>query len=284
MELSDIDKANFTFITFRAHVSEPQVFEDFINIFLPYISLKFPFYIYSIEDDDTPSRHIHLLLQHDQKDKQKLKQKIEAKYFKDFLKSLKSKETALAHALKYGKGPDGEDFGFTMKIEDKMKCIGYIYKDITRRNRTEGISQDCITQCCDFYYANRRIKNSSDNDWKIITSKNFHIKLEQYATENDKTVHDYDLVARMTHDKHSFQISAKDQEKYICELRFANKEYDTKNEEFYEINKFQEKTKLTEEDKYISYLQSKLKSAQVDYMGYFDNWESTKTTFQKQTM
>jgi hypothetical protein len=223
MELSNLDKANFTFITFRAHVSEPQVFEDFINIFLPYISLKFPFYIYSIEDDDTPSRHIHILLQHDQKDKQKLKQKIEAKYFKDFTKSLKSKETALAHALKYGKGPDGEDFGFTMKIEDKMKCIGYIYKDITRRNRTEGISQDCITQCCDFYHANRRIKNSSENDWKILTTKNIHIKVEQFCKEKNQDLNSPLLQHNMVKDKHTFiNLTTKQRKMAFAELRYYN--------------------------------------------------------------
>ena len=113
MELSDLDKANFSFITFRAQESEPQVFEDFISIFLPHISLKFPFYIYSIEDDDSPSRHIHLLLQHNEKDTQKLKQRIEAKYFKDFNRLLKGKETTTVVALRYGRGPDGEDFGFT---------------------------------------------------------------------------------------------------------------------------------------------------------------------------
>ena len=135
MELEEIEKSNFTFITFRAHVSEPQVFEDFISFFLPHISLKFPFYIYSIESDDTASRHIHILLQHNEKETQKLKQKIQNKQYKLFEKSLKNKQTKLAIALKYGKGPDGEDFGFTMKIEDKMKCIGYIFKDITSRNR-----------------------------------------------------------------------------------------------------------------------------------------------------
>lgn len=223
MELSEIDKANFTFITFRAHVSEPQVFEDFISIFLPYISLKFPFYIYSIEDDDTPSRHIHLLLNHNEKDKQKLKQKIEAKYFKEFTKSLISKETALSHAIKYGKGPDGEDFGFTMKIEDKMKCIGYIYKDITRRNRTEGISQDCITQCCDFYYANRRIKNSTENDWKIITTKNIHTKVEQFCKENKQDLNSPILQQNMVKHKHTFiNLTIKQRKMAFAELRYYN--------------------------------------------------------------
>jgi len=123
MELDELEESNFCFITFRAHISETQVFEDFISYFLPHISLKFPFYIYTVEDDDSPGRHIHILLKHDEKDKQKLKQKIEAKWYKDFSKSLQNKQTDLRCALAYGRGPDGDDFGFTMKIEDKMKCI-----------------------------------------------------------------------------------------------------------------------------------------------------------------
>jgi len=221
MELSELEKANFTFITFRAHVSEPQVFEDFINTFLPYISLKFSFYIYSIEDDDTSSRHIHLLLQHDQKDKQKLKQKIEAKYFKDFSKSIKDKQTNLSCALKYGKGPDGEDFGFTMKIEDKMKCIGYIFKDITRRNKTSGLSQSLITQCCDFYFSNRRIKNTTDNDWKQLTTKNIHVKIEEYCKTTGQDVMSPLLQFNMVKDKHTFiQLTTKQRKMAFAELRY----------------------------------------------------------------
>lgn len=223
MELSDLDKANFTFITFRAHVSEPQVFEDFISFFLPHISSKFPFYIYSIEDDDSPSRHIHLLLQHNEKDKQKLKQKIEAKQFKEFTKLLKNKETALSHAIKYGKGPDGEDFGFTMKIEDKMKCIGYIFKDITRRNKLSGLSQSLITQCCDFYFANRRIKNATDNDWKIITTKNIHTKVEQFCKEKNQDLNSPLLQHNMVKDKYTFiNLTTKQRKMAFAELRYYN--------------------------------------------------------------
>lgn len=226
MELDEIDKLNFTFITFRAHVSEPQVFEDFISFFLPHISLKFPFYIYSIEADDTPSRHIHILLQHDEKETQKLKQKIENKQFKLFVKSLAEKQTDIKCALKYGRfsdGPDEETFGFTMKIEDKMKCIGYIFKDITRRNKTDGISQDVITQSCDFYFANRRIKNQSQSDWITITTKNIHSKIEQYCKENNQDVNSPVLHQSMVRDKHTFvQITPKQRKMAIAELKYYN--------------------------------------------------------------
>lgn len=229
MELDELDDRNFTFITFRAHVSEPQVFEDFISTFLPYVSLKFSFYIYSIEDDDSPNRHIHLLLQHNEKDKQKLKQKIEAKYFKDFSKSIQDKQTDLKHAIKYGKGPSGEDFGFTMAIEDKMKCVGYIFKDITRRNKTSGLSQSLITQCCDFYFANRRIKNTTDNDWKQLTTKNIHIKIEEYCKATGQDVLSPLLQFNMVKDKHTFiQLTTKQRKMAIAELAISQGKDDPK--------------------------------------------------------
>lgn len=287
MDVAELDRNKFTFITFRAHVSEPQVFEDFIAYFLPHISSKFPFYIYSIENDDTPGRHIHLLLQHYESEHKFLKQKIEAKWFKDFKLRIKNKQTQLNCAFKYGSKSvticRDEIFGFTMKLEEKMKCIGYIFKDITRRNKSCGLSQSLITKCCDFYFANRRIENATDKDWKIINNKNFHISCEQFAEQNNMTVHDYELIARMTHQRHSFQISAKDQEKYIAELRFANKNYDGKNNEFKIINKFQDSFKTDEESSYITYLQTLLKKHNIEYQGFYDNWYISPTTFDKKT-
>lgn len=275
MELDELDEHNFTFITFRAHVSEPQVFEDFISTFLPYVSLKFSFYIYSIEDDDSPNRHIHLLLQHNEKDKQKLKQKIEAKYFKDFSKSIQDKQTDLKHAIKYGKGPSGEDFGFTMAIEDKMKCVGYIFKDITRRNKTSGLSQSLITQCCDFYFANRRIKNTTDNDWKQLTTKNIHIKIEEYCKATGQDVLSPLLQFNMVKDKHTFiQLTTKQRKMAIAELAISQGKDDPKiraemegeeyrssefytNEELIEKNK-NLKLKLKEKELEIERLKAKL--------------------------
>ena len=219
--LEELDKSKFAFITFRSHDSEPQVFEDFISLLLPHISLKFLFYIYSIEDDDTSSRHIHILVKHEERDKDKLKQKIEQKWFKDFGKSLQGKQTILKHALHYGRGPDGEDFGFSMTIEDKMKCIGYICKDITRRNKRDILSQEVITQCCDFYFANRRIKNASTNDWIAITPKNIHQKIEQFQKEHELDINDPGLITFMTDSKHTFNQITKQQRKLsLAELKW----------------------------------------------------------------
>jgi len=226
MELSDIDKANFTFITFNAAASEPQVFEDFIIIFLTHISLKFPFYIYSIEKDGTPSRHLHMLIQHNETEHGKIKQKIEQKYFKDFSKSIQNKSTNLNVALKYGSKTTTIDpektFGFTMKIEDKMKCIGYIFKDITTRNKTSGLSQSLITQCCDFYFSDRRIKNTTDNDWKQLTTKNIHVKIEEFCKETGQDVLSPLLQHNMVKNKHTFiQLSNKQRKMAIAELQYS---------------------------------------------------------------
>lgn len=232
MDLDDLNKSNFSFITFRAHIAEPQVFEDFLPLFLSHISIKFPFHVYSVEEDDSPGRHIHVFIKHCEKDKQKLKQRIEAKWFKDFTKLTKDKLTDMKVALVYGRGPDGEDFGFTMTIEDKMKCVGYLFKEITRRNRSEGLSQSLITKCCDFYYANRRIKNATDNDWKILSTKNIHVKIEQFCKEQNIDVETPELQELMVQNKYTFiQLSNKQRKMAFAELLHSQKKYDVKNEQ-----------------------------------------------------
>jgi len=232
MELAELNKNRIGFITFRSHVSNPQVFEDFLSVFLPFISLNFPTYTYSIEKDDTPDRHIHMAVVVDEKiyDTQKLKQKIESKWYKDLMKRLSLSQTDIKHAWKldYNKDPDPEtDSSGNLKmtqIEHKMKVIGYIHKDINRRTEIRGLSQSLITKCCDFYFANRKNKNAVDKDWKQITSKNFHIIVEQYCKDKD-----YDLLDPMIHeymvqDKHTFlQLSTKQRKMGFAELKMAHK-------------------------------------------------------------
>lgn len=228
------------FITFRAHVSEPQLFEDYLNIFLPILN-NFEKYAYSIEEDDTPNRHIHVILSLNSsiKDKSKLDQKFNNKFMKDFKKSLGIKQTAWEHAYDSKYLPDTQ--------EDVLKVLGYVLKeDNCPRRRVKNISTNLITQGIKFHVSTARIENSSvKNDWKIINSKNFHIMLEHYAQKNNMTVHDWDLIPRMTHDRHTFQISARDLKKYESELKFANSEYDEKSEHLDEILNFRENNENT---------------------------------------
>ena len=127
-----------------------------------------------------------------------------------------------------------------MTLEDKMKSIAYCSKDICRRQAVNNISQEVITQSCKFYYASQKSQPETTKGWTIINGKNFHIKLENFATKNSMTVHDYELIPRMTHERHTFQMSSREQKKYLAELKFAHKNYDVLNPELNTIMEFDE--------------------------------------------
>jgi len=233
---TELTNTRWGFITFRAHVSEPQLFEDYLNIFLPILN-NFEKYAYSIEEDNSPNRHIHAIvsLTPTIKDKSKLDQKFTNKFIKDFKKSLGIKQTAWEHAYDSKYLPD--------TLEDVMKVLGYVLKDdkVIRR-RVKNITTNQITQAIKYHVSTARIESSVvQNDIKIINNKNFHISCEHFAKKNNMTVHDWDLIPRMTHQRHSFQINAKDMKKYESELRFMNSEYDEKSEHLDEILSFREK-------------------------------------------
>ena len=232
--MDELEKNNGCFLTFRAMTSEPHIFENFINIFLPIVTTKFPTHIYSVEKDDSPDRHLHLFFLHNEKDTQKLKQKLYPKAVRDFFKSLDGNQTKFPQCFLVGRresDPEDVKFGFTMTLEDKMKALAYCCKDICRRQVCNNISQEVMTQSCKFYYATEKSKPPTEKGWTIINGRNFHVKLEQFARENSMSVHDYELIPKMTHQHHSFQMSAREQKKDYSELKFAHKKYNVINPE-----------------------------------------------------
>ena len=227
MELEGLNNQRIGFITFRAHVSQPQVFEDFMSVFLPHISSNFPIYTYSIEKDDSPDRHLHMAVAVDEKiyDTQKLKQKIESKWLKDFNKRLSLGSTDIKHAyvLKFNEDPDDSSKKIKMnQLEHKMKIIGYIHKEINKRTEICGLSQSLITECCDFYFANRRMENKVDNDWKLLTTKNIHILTEQFCKEHELDVMSPMLQHHMVKNRYTFiQLSMKQRKMAFAELMYS---------------------------------------------------------------
>lgn len=268
--MDEIDKSNGCFLTFRAHMSEPDVFEDFLHIFLPIVTTKFPNHIYSVEKDDSPDRHLHLFFLHNEKETKNIKQKLYPKAVKDFFKSLNSSETTMKNSFLIGRKfnqTEEESFGFKMTLEDKMKAIAYCGKDICRRQVINHISQEVITTSCKFYYSTEKRKPSTEKGWKIINGKNFHIKLEEYSSKNNMTVHDYELIPKMTHDRHTFQLTAREQKKYIAELRFAHKEYNLINDEVLDFMEYEDQNHpyIQEQTDYIHYLKQKLNHNGIEF-------------------
>lgn len=227
----------YGFITLRAHVNESQVFEDFLTYFLP-ILFKHKSYAYTIEKDDTPDRHIHAFFECSEsaKDKNNAIQpwigsssKKPKKFIKDFRKSIETKQTIWSHFWDSSFLPN--------TYEDVMKILGYVMKDPSPRRRgVKNISDQVIKTAVDFHAATLRIDDSCiDKDVKIINNKNFHICVEDFAKKNNMTVHDIEIIPKMTHARHSFQINGRDLKKYHAELKFMNEKFDMKSEQIQQI-------------------------------------------------
>lgn len=240
------------YITFKAHVCECHVFEDFINIFLPVLTTN-THYIYSVEEDDTPNRHIHAVFALGKENGickpeiDKINQKFNNKFMKQFKKSLGIKQTQWKVCWYPELVKDTK--------EDFLRVVGYCLKDDLKntRSRVKNIPTTFLTQATKFQIASARIEADSviKNDIKIITSKNFHVSCEAYAKKNNMTVHDWELIPKMTHDRHSFQISARDLKKYEAELLFMNSEYDIKSEHIKQIMDYKNEVKTNDDDLYL---------------------------------
>lgn len=263
------------FLTIRAHETEPQVFEDMLTLLLP-IFHKFAPFTYHIEDDDTPSRHLHCFftLPPNIKEKQKIIQKLQPKHVKDFLQSLKKNNKQTQYDPKWDCKfnqvkliPDNE--------HDVLKTLGYTIKETCKRSRSFH-DPEYLRQALETYMVDHRNKTTEyKNSWKIINSKNFHYSLEEYAKKNNMTVHDGSLIPKMTHDKHSFQIRDVDLKKYLCELRFAHKKYDEHTYEYFQLNpdidvQDENEYNYAQMEDYANYLKKLLEKHNIEYKSYFD--------------
>lgn len=215
-------ESRWGFITFRAHVSEPSLFEDFLIIFLPILN-TFTHYVYSIEKDNTPDRHIHCLfnLTSAMKDKSKIDQKFTNKFMKDFKKSLGLKQTDWSHAY--------QSKMVENSFEDFLKVLGYCIKDddVTRR-RVQNIPTNYLTQGIKFHVSTARIeKTHHENDWKAIKPQNVHALVDHFSKENDIDVIDTAIIPAMVKAKHTFvQIAPQQLKLALTELKYAKYQND----------------------------------------------------------
>lgn len=207
------------FLTFRAHESEPDLFEKFIIIFLPMLE-KFEKYVYHIENDDTPAKHIHCFFTHNYKDASKITQYFLNKDMKNLKKTFN--QTTWQHAWDCQMVKDTK--------EDKLKALGYTVKDNVKRKYVKGYSAKELLDAVNYYILTKRIDKTDglDNDWKYLTPKNVHINITEFCKQNNITVHDYDLIPKMVLNKTSFiQLSQKQLNLALAELKY----YDNHEEE-----------------------------------------------------
>ncbi len=172
------------FVTFRAHSAEPQVFEDWMILLLKIIKRQ-KNYAYQIEWDETPSRHIHLLL-YDKIDISKIHQLFNNKQEKLFKKFLEYKLTV------WDKDSDNKGFCNIICCDDKDPLssteyyLGYIHKhNCPRRGHSVDITSEIIHDAVMLYYTNKKLskRDEKNNDIKLITSKNIYSNLISFVND-----------------------------------------------------------------------------------------------------
>lgn len=211
----------FYLFTFRPQITEQELFENFITIFIPELK-KLIKYSYSIEDDNTLQKHIHVVAESKAKDLSAFKQIFNKKIFKDFKSTLKTKQT--------------NEHGFDdqkIRDEDFLKVLGYVNKETQCLRREYNFTNEEILQAVEYYYTTKHIdkqKNIS-NDWTILTTKNAHVIIENYVKEHNidwtSFLVEQDIKIRMIKDKYSFaSISKKQIGTIFNELIIANTQSD----------------------------------------------------------
>jgi hypothetical protein len=209
----------FYLFTFRPQVSDQHLFEDFLSIFLPILDTLSK-YSYSIEEDGTLNKHIHVLVEHKAKDNNAWKQLFKRKIFKDFKESLTSKMT--------------NEHGFDDRMvkedpEDLLKVLGYVNKETDCiRRKYKGFTNEEVLSGIKFYYASEHIdKSKVKNDWTVLTTKNAHVIIEKFVEDNEMDWNEFmieqTIKIKMIESKFSFiNFTKEKQSQLFNELIIAN--------------------------------------------------------------
>lgn len=249
----------YYFLTARAHVSETQVFEDYLKILLPFITNRQEYH-YSIEKDDTCDRHIHVLLDDNAKDVNAFMRKLNTKHFKLFWDHLKDKVSVK------------EQLTFTKIIKDDevKKTIGYIFKDVnSRQGSSKFEDKKYIQECVELYWTVERLiarkKKSNIKDVILMTSKNFYSKVQEFCNTSGIRYDDESLLYSMKQAGYGFiNLTRRQKEEGFRELRILYDQEKTEDKlnvrgEMYE-NTDHEKEELMEELLTLLYAEDNLQT------------------------
>lgn len=220
----------YCLFTFNPHPSDTKEFVQEMQSLLQPILSKLKKYIFVREKKGKPEEHIHLLFGSESIcDKDKIKQKIENKAIKLFIKNrIKDSNTDYKHAFDYLLVENTE--------EQHMYYVGYVCKETDCKPITLSYSQEYITTCVEYYNSVKRNETQKiDNSWKHLKPNELHCYMEHYSKELNIPLDDPKLVLEMKSNKISFnQITSKQMRITKDELIIANK--DKVNEFSYNVS------------------------------------------------
>lgn len=239
-------KLNYIFYTFRPHINDHVLFEDFLNIILPMLE-EYEKYAYVVEKDNTPNKHFHLILYGNFPDYDKFKQRFTGKKsglsnFKKFL--VRQTESELRYA----------EMGH--KIKDSPKepknlqyYLGYINKeDDIQRKGSKGFSVDEILKSLKYYYsiAKTNIKQEAQEiGWTILKPTTIHTTIEEICKKREILIQNFSPVM-LTQEKISFNSLTNRQIQISMEELLIHENYKGYTHDFFNHRVIQE---LWSEDK-----------------------------------
>ncbi len=203
-------------ITIRPSQNDYVLLEDYIILFKSWLE-KYKHvsrYAWSVEEDQTINRHLHCYLEHSEnKGSGKIKEQLKTTIFKTFIKSLP--HTTIADIMIN-----------VINAEDPKYYLGYASKDHTCRHEST-IPDDEIISSLKYYYTTEKYKTrvleKAKSNWKHVTSRNFHVCVEDYLQKNPElSLEDsHELILSMKSNFHTFQLPIRDNDKFFKELKLS---------------------------------------------------------------
>lgn len=196
-------------ITLRSHPSETYLTNTFLTYLLPFLDSQLR-YCYAYEEYGRLSEHIHIYVETNFRDKDKvLRHKIFKECVNKIQKVCADKQTIYT--------PKWEEKANQIKIVNKgeeLKTLGYVFKETdTEAKKFQGkFTNEEILTAVDVYYKERLIDKSKigKDSWTYLTNNQAHAVVEKYCEDNQLHINHHLLRQKMQADGYSFaKLSAR---------------------------------------------------------------------------
>lgn len=278
--------------TFRAHVSEPNLFKTFLTIFFNSSYFEnFEEYTYNIEKYGTLDAHLHIFYTTPIKKglpvtADKVYQKFSQGEFKQFAKYLKNKQTRSQY------GFDVTPMKTDSDRNHRLYSIGYCNKDAKHGDDSlpltyYNIDDKEIIKGVEYYFEYtklEKVKLGEIEDIKVLTSKNVHAEILQFIKEQGLEPTDELLYEKMSvqglftdflsfHQKRNIQISL---DQYLTKRLYPSSFSGLSAYEKMKYDLDYHKSEIDNLESKVEKLELALECLQKD-SGYKITWYSDKT-------
>lgn len=204
-------------ITIRPGTNDYIILEDYLILFKTWLQ-KYRYvsqYSWSIEEDQTINRHLHCYLEHSEtKGSGKIKEQLKTTIFKNLIKSLP--ETTIADVMIN-----------VINADDPKYSLGYANKDHTHRHESTISDEDIISALKYYYttekYKTRQLEKANSSNWKHVTTRTFHVMVEDYLKKNPELslTESSVLILSMKSNFYTFQLPVRDIERFLKEMKLS---------------------------------------------------------------